>query len=239
MKSAPGLIGLVVLVLLAAALGGCAGFESAGSGPTVEAPTYRVGDRWVYQGEDGFRVRTRWQETHEVTAVGPDGISVRVTRKGTDGETVRTERWAAPGLVMVGAIFDNETRRFTTPLRRYAFPMAAGQSWNQWVDQFNETEQRQGQINRFVRVLERTQVTTAAGTFEALRMHVVMRLDDEDAFRWATHVNNVLWYAPAVRSMVRESRDAQYIDKGDMRSAIPIRTQFGTLELVSFTPGGT
>ena len=42
-------------IAAAAALAGCAGFESAGSGPAAEAPAYRVGDRWIYRAQDGFR----------------------------------------------------------------------------------------------------------------------------------------------------------------------------------------
>ena len=61
-------------VLLIAAglaiLAGCAGVGTSGSGPAAEAPAYRVGDRWVYRAVDGFRVKTTWQETCEVTTVG-------------------------------------------------------------------------------------------------------------------------------------------------------------------------
>lgn len=231
------------LVLFAAALGaaltGCAVGGSAGSGPAIEAPAYRVGDRWVYQGEDGFRVKTRWQETHEVTAVGAGGITVRVSKRGADVESVRTEEWAAPGMVRVGAVFADETRRFATPLKRYDFPLAGGKTWNQWVDQFDEAAQKQGKINHYVSVRGTTRVSTAAGNFDAVELHVIMQLDDEEFWRRPTHCNYVLWYAPAVRNFVRESKDAQYIEKSGDLSVIPIRTQYTTLELVSFTPGAS
>jgi hypothetical protein len=231
------------MVLFAAGFGavlaGCAGGGSSGSGPAIEAPAYRVGDRWVYQGEDGFRMKTRWQETHEVTAVGADGITVRISKRGADVESVRIEQWAAPGMVRVGAVFADETRRFTTPLKRYDFPLSSGKTWNQWVDQFDETARKQGQINHYVSVRGTKQVSTASGTFDALELHIVMQLDDEEFWRRATHCNYVVWYAPAVRNVVRASKDAQYIEKSGDLSVIPVRTQYTTLELVSFTPGGS
>ena len=33
---------------------------------------------------------------------------------------------------------DIETRRFKTPLERFRYPLAPGETWNQWVDNFNE-----------------------------------------------------------------------------------------------------
>src|SRR5512139_2765747 len=77
------------------ALAGCAGLESTGSGPAAEAPVFHAGDRWVYRAQDGFRVPVVWTETHEVVAVGADGISVRVTQKGPTVDNERVERWVA------------------------------------------------------------------------------------------------------------------------------------------------
>jgi hypothetical protein len=222
-----------------AALSGCAGPGSAGSGPAAEAPAYRVGDRWSYHGDDGFRVKTEWDETHELTAIGPEGIAARITLKG-GFDVARSELWSAPGLVKVGAICgDNQTRRFATLLQRDDFPLAAGKSWSQFADNYNEATQQSGQINYWVRVQGWDKVTTPAGTFDAISMNVQMRLDDETFWRYATTCNYIVWYAPSVRGVVREERRAQYVEKGSDNAggAATIRTQFGTVELVSFTPG--
>jgi hypothetical protein len=220
-----------------AALAGCAGGNSAGGGTAADAPVLRVGDRWVYHAKDGFRVLTLWEETREVTAVGPDGITVRVTQKGPDIDTTRVERWASPGIVLTGALYDSETRRFATPLQRYDFPMVPGRTWNQFVDNFNESTKKDGQINRYVRVRGWDAVTTAAGTFDAIRLDILTRLDDDDFWRYATDCNYVLWYAPAARAMVRETKQAQYREKGDWDGGIAIRTQYTMLELAAFSPG--
>ncbi len=221
------------------ALAGCAGGPgSAGSGPSAEAPDYRVGDRWVYHGDDGFRVKTEWDETHEVIAIGPDGITVRITQKGPTTNVTRTEIWAAPGQVKVGAVYDNATRRFAVPLERYDFPLAAGKVWNQRVDNYNEATQASGNINRWVRVGGWEKVATPAGTFDAVSMQVVMRLDDETFWRWPTTCNYAVWYAPAAHGVVREELDAQYAERdGGLDGGAVVRTQHGVLQLISFSPG--
>jgi hypothetical protein len=230
---------VTLIVGVLAALAGCAGVISQDSGPAAPAPEFHVGDRWVYHGDDGFfRTKAVWDETHEVLAIGADGITVRITQKGPSIDVRRTELWSLPGQVKIGAVYNNETRRFVTPLQRYDFPLADGKMWSQFVDNYNETTKADGQINHYVRVRGWDKVTTAAGTFDALAMHVMMRLDDDEFWRTATECNYLVWYAPAVRGVVREELEAQYLEKSsqdDGRS--PIRTQHGVLELVSFTPG--
>ena len=222
-----------------AVLAGCAGgLGGAGSGPPAEAPEYRVGDRWVYHGNDGFRVKTEWDETHEVIAIGPDGITVRITLKGPTTNLVRTEIWSAPGQVKVGAVYDNDTRRFTVPLERYDFPLATGKTWNQWAANYNEATKESGSINRWVRVGGWEKVATPAGTFDAISMQVLMRLDDGTFWRWPTTCKYAVWYAPAAHAVVREELNAQYAERdGGLDGGAVVRTQYGVLELVSFTPG--
>jgi len=228
------------LILLSAALsaalvGGCASTTNSNA-PGAPAPSYHVGDRWTYDAADGFRQKLTWVETHEVIAINKDGISVRITQMGDRVDNVRTELWPAPGLVKVGALYDHETRRFTTPLQRYNFPLQPGQSWNQWVENINETALTGGIINRYVRVGDWESVSTPAGTFDAIQLRVIMRLDDDDFWRTGTFVGQRVWYAPAVRSFVLVERDAEYIERDGPDSA-PVRTQHATLELRSFTPG--
>ena len=83
-------VALILGLAATAALAACGGFQSAGSGPAAEAPTYRVGDRWVYHGQDGFRLLTTWEETHTISAVGADGIGERITVKGPTLDLARS-----------------------------------------------------------------------------------------------------------------------------------------------------
>ena len=138
----------------------------------------------------------------------------------------------------MGALFNDQIRRFATPVEVYAFPLAAGKTWNQWVDEYNEATKASGQINHWVRVRGWEKVTTPAGTFDAIAMHVLMQIDDEEFWREPTHCNYLVWYAPAVRGNVHEVKDAQYLEKGgDMDGKSMVRTLHADLELVSFTPG--
>jgi hypothetical protein len=230
----------IVLLALVALTGGCAGIDQRGdtSGPVAAAPSPAVGARWTYRGREGFRVPIVWEETHEVTAVGTNGITVRVTQKGPTLDVVREEVFAAPGVVRTGALMDVETRRFTEPLIRYRFPLAPGEAWNQWVDNFNETTNKAGRINRYVRVGGWEKVSTPAGMFDAIRMRVIMRLDDEEFWRYPTTCNYLVWYAPAVGAPVREEKDAEYYERGEeMDGQGAIRAQHTLLELTSYSPG--
>ena len=226
--------GCFLLGLTLALVAGCAATDR--HGPAAPAPAYRVGDRWTYDAADGFRQKTRWVEIHEIVAVAPGAISVRITQAGDGIDNVRTELWPAPGLVAVGALYDHETRRFAAPLQRYNFPLAPGASWNQWVDNVNETAQSQGAINRYVVVGGWETVGTPAGSFEAIQLRVIMRLDDGEFWRGPTTCSHRVWYAPAVRAVVRTERDAEFIELDGIDSA-PVYTQHAVLELRAFRPG--
>jgi hypothetical protein len=65
-----------------------------------------------------------------------------------------------------------------------------------------------------------------------------VQLDDEDPSRWPTHCTNLVWYAPAVRGIVREEREGYYLDKGS-RAGAEHHIQHAVLELMAFTPGAT
>ena len=229
------------LLAAVALLAGCGGFESAGSGgPAADAPVFQVGDRWVYRASDGFRVPLIWDETHEVVAVAPGAITIRVTETGPSARAPRTEVWAAPGELLSGPVFDEETRRFAQPAKIYAFPMLPGQRWNQWVENVNPSTQKAGRINRYVSVGGWQKVATPAGTFDAIALRVLMRLDDEEFWRGPTECNYLVYYAPAVGAMVRAEKNAQYWEKSDRRDGIgAIVSQHATVELASYARGAS
>ena len=224
-----------LLVSFGIVLAGCATLEGGVAGPPVAAPALHVGDRWTYHAREGFRSGVEWDETHEVTAAGADGITVRVTLAGPTVSGSRTETWTTPGAVTTGSLMDIETRRFNVPLQRYVFPLMPGQTWNQWVDDFNESTRKPGQINRYVRVGGWETVSTPAGTFEALRLRIFMRLDDEEFWRGPTQCNYLVWYAPSVGATVREEKSAEYWEKGDRFDGMgAVRAQNTLMQLVSY-----
>ena len=149
--------------------------------------------------------------------------SLWITQRGDQTDNVRTEVWAAPGLVTSGSVYDNETRQFAQPLQRYNFPMAPGRIWNQWVANLNDTTHREGAINRYVVVGSWQKITTPAGTFDAIQLNVIMRLDDEEFWRGPTTCDDRVWYAPAggafVLAMGETSHRLNSRSAADARSA--------------------
>ena len=73
-----------------------------------------------------------------------------------------------------------------------------------------------------------------AGPFDAIRVDVLMVLDDSTPFRNATNCNFTYWYSPAARGTVRERRTAQYTQL-DQQAEYRVLDAF--YELASFTPG--
>lgn len=212
----------------------CTTAPTGAPGPAAQAPTYRVGDRWVYEVEDGYRIKTRWAETHEITAIDGSGLTVRVSLKGDAVDMERTEKWSAPGVVLEGAVYEAETDRFDPALIRFKYPLAPGETWNQRIRNVDQPPGPFGPITRFVRVGGYETVTTPAGTFEAIRMRVILRLDDETFWRWPTEGDYLVWYAPAIGAIVQEQKRSSYRDKGGDDPATYHPGQNTTIQLVSY-----
>jgi hypothetical protein len=205
-------------------------------GPAAEAPMFAVGDRWDYLGRDGYRVAIVWTETHEITAIGADGITVHIVGKGSTGNFERTEKWLAPGIVQSGAVYESETDRFDPPLTRFKYPLTPGETWSQSVRNLDQPPGPFGPIRRVVNVGGYESVSTAAGTFDALKMRIFMQLDDETFYRYPTQCTYVMWYAPAAKAWVKQEQRSYYLTK-EGRDTASVPGQNATIELVSFTPG--
>ena len=217
---------------------GCAGTPMGGTaGPPVPAPDLRVGDRWTYHISDGFRMPVVWDEIHELIAAGPGGYTLRVTGKGPTTEFTRTEQWSAPGVILSGPVMDRETRPFSPPMERYRFPLTGGESWSQMFAIAPDKTANNGRLTRHVRVGGFSNITTPAGTFNAIGLRIIMQVDDEEFWRTQTECNYVVWYAPEVGAMVHEEKQASYREKGGMDMTSQIRSQYAFLDLTSFTRG--
>ncbi len=216
-------------------LGGCVSVGGVAGAPGP-APIFRVGDRWVYNCKEGYRVPVTWVETHEVVAVEASQIRVRVALVGQTMNIERMEELVSPGVVSVGAVYDNaETRRFKTPLIRYQFPLTYGSTWTQYLEDFNPANQLVSQINRFVKVGGYERVETPAGTFDAIVMRILMSVDDNNPFRFPTNCNYVVWWAEQAGAMVRTTKYATYRERGDSLDGFEIRAQNTTMELASYS----
>jgi hypothetical protein len=196
----------------------------------------RVGDRWVYHGIDGYRQKIVWDETHEITGIAAEGISVKVTTTGPTMNFTRTELWAAPGVVRSGAIYEVETDRFDPPFIRYQYPLTNGVTWSQSVRDLNRPPGPYGPIRATATAGGYESVSTPAGTFDAIKIRYLITLDDETFWRYPTQCDYVVWYAPAVGAPVRELRKSYYIEKS-VESSPGVPGQNAIIELTSFTRG--
>lgn len=213
---------------------GCVSVGGA-AGPPAPEPTLRVGDRWVYNCADGFRLPVTWMESHEVIAVDATGIAVRVTGQG-GVNFERVELLSSPGVVKIGAVYDpDETRNFEPPMVRFQFPLTPGTQWSQNLRNLNPANQLRSNIGRTVRVGGYETVAVPAGTFNAIVMRTLMSVDDNNPFRWPTSANYVTWWSEEAGNVVRMTKYATYRERGDGRDAIEIRAQNTTIELASFT----
>ena len=60
---------------------------------------------------------------------------MRVTGVGETVNYSHVELLQAPGILLIGAVYDPaENRRFAGPLRRYLFPLTPGERWTDTVD---------------------------------------------------------------------------------------------------------
>ena len=222
-----------VLVGLVALAGSAATTAQAQSAP---APSIKVGDRWVYNVKSGIGLKTSsYQETREVVSVSGKGGKVKITGKTADGKDfTRVEDYSGPGVIRSGALCFDEVYRFPTPLARVSFPVAPGQRSSKWVDVIAEPGGAKGQINYFFRTRSWEKLNMPAGAFDAIRVDVLMMLDDATPFRNSTNCNFTYWYSPAARNTVRERRTAQYTQL-DQQAEYRVLDEF--YELASFTPG--
>ena len=226
------------LVVAALLLGACGAAGVGGNpGPPVPAPSYRVGDRWTYHGEQGYRQKIVWDETHEIAAIGPDGITVKITAIGPGVDIARTEKWTAPGIVAIGTAFEDETDHFDPALIRYKFPLESGERWQQRVRDLDKPPNPYGGIVRQVSVGGYESVVTPAGTFDAIKLGVVMTLDDETFYRYASDCTSTIWYSAAARAPVQVQNRSQYREKGEQNGGVYHPGVLSELKLTSFTPG--
>ncbi|MDR1530297.1 MAG: hypothetical protein LBS40_07890 [Burkholderiales bacterium] len=228
-----------VTLLLTCLLCGCASMMGLDNDPSRVAgmPDYRVGDRWVYHVEDGYRQPVVWRETHEITSIDASGITVHITRQGEYVNDERTEIWRQPVLVAQGALMSGETRYFDPPLERFRFPMRAGDSWSQRL-KADLGEKRGGSPDIKVDVVGWEKMSSPIGEVDALFMFVHTLFDDDEFWRWATHGTYQIWYAPSINNIVYAKKYAGYIEKTDRRSAIEVPVQHETVRLIAYTRRG-
>jgi hypothetical protein len=216
------------------ALAGCA---SVPAGEGVAAPQFSVGDHWQYKVTDNLRRGIVSQLDVEVIALAGDTARLQFDHADAAGHM----RWIAEvdgeGGLRTGSLYREPPRPFNPPAQLLAFPLHQGKTWRQVIDTFRTDTELNDQILIYGRVDTPGVTTVPAGSFDAVYVYRIVQLDDEEFWRTRTVLRAAIWYAPEVKASVRETRDAQYTEK-DSTDPATIRTEWETLELQSFRPGG-
>ena len=226
------------------ALAGCGGGGPSGTapalgapaGPPVPAPALAVGDRWQYRITDNLRRGAVTMLDAQVVSIANGVATLRLVYTDQRGPSERTEEIDASGGLVVGALKEEPTRRFPTPIELYDFPLQAGTSWRQTVNTTNAESGLPAQILVYGTVQGPTQVSVPAGSYDAVYLFRVIQLDDEQFWRTRTDRRDFVWYAPQVKTAVRETHDASYTLRSGGAFSV-VRTENTTRDLVSFQPG--
>jgi hypothetical protein len=221
---------------LCAALGlvGCA---QAPVGEGVAAPQLAVGDHWQYKVTDNLRRGALSQLDAEVIALSGGNARIRFARADPDGHSEWIDEIDGRGGLRIGSLYREPPRTFSPPAQLLDFPLGQGKTWRQTIDTLRPDTELLDQVLIYGRVDSPGTTTVPAGSFDAVYVYRIVQLDDAEFWRTRTLLRAAIWYAPEVKGVVRESRDAQYTEK-DSTDPATIRTESLTLELESFRPGG-
>ena len=224
--------------LAAVALAACQSATVTSSFAPVAAPKLAVGDRWQYKITDNLRRGAVTMLDADVVSINGGTATVRLVYDAPTGRSELSEEIDANGGLVVGALKEEPTRRFPTPIEMYQFPLQAGQTWRQTVDTISPDTQLNAQILVYGTVQGQTLVTVPGGSFDAVYLYRILQLDDEQFWRTRTDRRDSVWFAPQVKGVVRETRDASYrlLGGGPGVSSV-VRTENTTRELLSFRPG--
>jgi hypothetical protein len=191
---------LVGLAVAAAALSGCAGgappagpADAARPAPEkpVAAPTWKPGDRWVFEWTSGKDSGTKTVEVVELRDL--NGVGYYVVRLGdSQNSYTPTHHWYTRTLHWAAAIRESRVEaRMVPPHPWFSWPLTAGARWTH-QGRFETSEGTAAFNDRFA-VIGPELVEVPAGRYEAVKL--VRETDRRDGDEY--------WYAPDVRWYVR------------------------------------
>ncbi len=204
---------------------------------TIPAPHFVVGDHWEYRITDGLRRGATTELAVQVIGVNGGIATMRTVAVDGYGRMEKTEEIDADGGLRVGSLRNDEVRRFSPSMKLIDFPIGQRSSWRQDIGTFRRDLQLPDIISVYGQVQGRAPVTVPAGSYDAIAIYRIVSLDDGEFWRSKTTRRDSVRYAPEVKGVVKEVRDAEYIELPSGPDGSTIRTEYTTTELVSFTPG--
>ena len=206
------------LILIAALLPA----HTAAQASTAEQPVINVGDAWVYETTDRQTGEKRGKLRQVVTEVG-DAIVVRLGKS----ERVYTREMNLIEIRSGGAT----TAKYDPHWLHFSFPLEAGKRYERNLVSTTRGGARTTRWQLKAQVIGAESVTTAAGTFDAVKIVIEGTFNaEEGARRWSGSRTETVWYAPAVKRHVRSEYDERW-RTSDVTSGSSEAT-----ELISFRP---
>ena len=171
------------LVATLAAVVVCACAARQPLGENVPPPRFVVGDRWEYRITDGLRRGATTRLDVQVVAMNAGVATMHLVFVDSYGRSEQTEEIDADGGLRVGALRNDQVRRFSPSLKLLDFPIGQRSSWRQVVNTFRRDTQLDDNILIYGEVQGRAPVTVPAGSYDAVAIYRIVQLDDEEFWR--------------------------------------------------------
>lgn len=198
---------LLVLVLLAGCAAPLSQVPPSGMPGAVPAPEIKVGDVWTYRVRDGFTGMERGQQRHEVVELSGDYVRVAGALERGDGTQIYDRAWnwlRRPATNL-------QTFEYAPAYQAFAFPLTAGKRWHQRLIATDPADGRRFPVWLDGVVLGWERVKVPAGEFEALKVERTVYFEYwEYAVRGRSRIQEIEWYAPAVKQSLRKEARSQY-----------------------------
>lgn len=180
----------------------------AGMAAQVAAPAIRMGDEWKYSLHDGYTNLPGGTLEYRVTAVEGDAVTVQLRHAGRDSTQRYTRDWNWRERPMTNL----QNFRYEPPYAALPFPLAAGKTWQAYV---NATDPATGRVNRVRidgKVLGWERVKVPAGEFDALVVQRVVYAGNHDHFLSEEKITEIDWYSPGAGGIVKHSSRSGHVD---------------------------
>ena len=188
-----------------------AGFLSFGaSAQIIERPDIRVGERWSWQHINGMANEKDFTIIEDVTEVTDSEIHTRIRTKGKSGSAISayTKEWNPVDVV---------SARYDPNLKRLAFPLQTGKTWDGTADKMLFSNGKHGKFLLKGKVGALEKITVPAGTFDAYRIELTLDASGTDEDANIGHTVETNWYAPSIKQYVKTenvfSRDGRVRSK--------------------------
>lgn len=220
----------IVAAAVAAVVAGCAEVPVGTplqSSASAAAPGVAVGDTWTYRVRDAFTGLPRANERFRVTEAGNGRITVAVSHEGAADEVRVFDdgwKWLTHPATYLQA-FD-----YTPAYPAFDFPLSPGKTWRTRLVATDPQTRSRFPVIVSGTVLGWERIKVPAGEFDTLRIKRIVYFDYwETGWRGRSEIQELEWYAPAVKQAVRRDYSARYLSFVYGNANVPglLRTQGG------------